>query len=306
MAEPAVPNRDILRRDADPPSFGVPAALERDAVVTLIETAVLDDDVTGHLDVHAIVVTSDCAAIQSFEPASDRLIQMDHPRRGSADPEILQSNVAAMAELNEMRPAFLSLVTPRPLRKPRRQDSLPGNRNVCDPFRIDQRQDPLLFHALPGGQYVGIIRRLVRKFKRRVIRKAQLAIGPQADGAGQPSALRHEHGSAARLLARRQRRVNRLRRLLAFPRAKVADGKRPHRDGTAVQPRHTDQQGQSPDRNPIHGDPYLTTRTRPGEGKSPLSTAAPPSAGSESYATDKPLTAKSFLNLNTCAPSAAT
>ena len=104
MDDFAVADDDVLRRTVQTPGVAVAARLDDDAVVALIETAVLDEHVARHFDVDAVVVV---AVGVDIKPAHDdvlAVVEMDRPERRIAHLEILEPDVFAAVDLQKVGP----------------------------------------------------------------------------------------------------------------------------------------------------------------------------------------------------------
>ena len=103
MDDLAVADDDVLRRTIQAPGVAVAAGLDDDAVVALVEAAVLNEHVARHFDVDAVVVV---AVGVDVKPAHDdvlAVVEMDRPERRIAHFEILEPDIFAAVDLQKMR-----------------------------------------------------------------------------------------------------------------------------------------------------------------------------------------------------------
>ena len=105
----AVADDDILGRSSETPAVGVAAGFDRDAIVTGIEVAALDEHVAAGLGVAAVVVRSMRldAHVAHRHVAGEN--GMDLPHRRVDDPHALDENVPAPVRLNELRAQIRSI-----------------------------------------------------------------------------------------------------------------------------------------------------------------------------------------------------
>ena len=94
---------DVFRRAVEPPCVAVASGLDDDAVVALVEAAVLDEHVARHFDIDAVVVV---AVRVNVEPADGyvlAVVEVDRPERRIAHFKILEPDVFAAVDLQKMR-----------------------------------------------------------------------------------------------------------------------------------------------------------------------------------------------------------
>ena len=86
------------------PAVAVPSGLDDKRVVSLIEGASFDQHIARHLDVDAVVVAVPRHDIDITDDRALAKEEMDRPERRVANADILETDVAAAVELDEMRP----------------------------------------------------------------------------------------------------------------------------------------------------------------------------------------------------------
>lgn len=99
----AAAHDDVFGRRGEAPSVAVAAGLDGNGVVTLIEHAVFDEEVTRHFGIDAVVVA---AVGGDVDPADNGAVaeeKMNRLERAVADFDVLDEDVTTAIELDELR-----------------------------------------------------------------------------------------------------------------------------------------------------------------------------------------------------------
>ena len=100
----AVPDHNVLSGLVQSPSVLITTCLDDHGVIPLVEVAVLDQQIAGHIDVDAVVVVSMRIDIKAAHHTLVTHIEVDGPERALAYLEVLEYDVLAAIQLYQMGP----------------------------------------------------------------------------------------------------------------------------------------------------------------------------------------------------------
>ena len=95
-----ITDNNILRGTIETPSIGVAPAFNDNSIVSLIEVAVLHQNVPCHVDVYSVVVVTMRTDVQSTHDTILAHIYMYGPEGALTNGEVLQNNILAAVQLN--------------------------------------------------------------------------------------------------------------------------------------------------------------------------------------------------------------
>ena len=244
----AVAHEDVLGRRREPPGVAVAPRLDDDAVVALVEPAVLNDDVAAHLYVDAVVVAAVRVDVKVAHRRVLAQVEVKRPERRIAHLEAVPRHALAAVELHELWTGvgILHLVYLAPLhrivrrapgvelqtggldavllRNPRipgrvlplafvpAQRARAGDRDVRAGVGVDERRVVHALHPLPRGMHGRqIVLWILREHDLGPFGEVKLAVRAEMYRAGEPFPCRHDDAAAAGFLARGHRLGERIR-----------------------------------------------------------------------------------------------
>ena len=228
----AVAHYYLLCRGGESPGVLVAPRLEHHGVVALVEAAVLDDGVRGHLHIDAVVVVAVGVHVESACPDVAAEVEVDGPERTLPDAEVLKPDIGASVELYQVRTHVgFSLLHPAVLHRNsgrahgvelpggldmrfrpcepsspeihlRGYGAGAGDADVLAPVRVDERGVVHAFGTFPrcpDGRQVEL--RVVLEDEAGTLAEVEEAAVAEMYGAGEPLSLRDDDPPAACLTA---------------------------------------------------------------------------------------------------------